>query len=522
MRKTHGKVIMRMLAVLLCCVFFLCSCSLLDAFTVDSSTSGSASLSGSVAQSGSGADSEEYNIFGDDGTTLYRPETEPQALSVCMVNVETGITVYEKDADMQLPAASLVKMMTCILIMEQVEKFGWDLDTTIVDSTGKSWVYDALYGQNASNADIRLGEALPLRELLYAMLLPSANEAALLTADFACTGYMQNFLYMMNTRAETLGCTNTHFVDVNGLSPDSVTTARDMTLIVKAFFENPVLAEIAATTSFEIPAHEKHYSPYYVHTTNRLLVGTSPYAKLLGSAAGALLGGKTGSLGDWQNFASMATKNGETYACVVMQSPNTADTVAPTIEGETPAPARPALVESAMLYDWAFTNLGVRSVLDVTEAVTEMRVRYSSDTNIVRLLPLDDIKAVLPREADTKAISRIYDMPEQIDAPVQKGSVIGSVQLMLGGATIGSVQLVAAEDVQRNPTLFMMNEVGNFFSGTYFRVLVVLVISAAVLYGFGIFLVANSRARKRKSAAVSGGAKPPQKTETQPQNRRRM
>ena len=175
------------------------------------------------------------------GTGLYMPDDfDIAAAAVYLVNEETGTVLYAKNENEPLVMASLVKMMTCILTVENVADI--DAETVTAD---KSWIFDELYGKNASTADIRPGETLTVRELLYAMLLPSANEAALLAADYVSGGYMKNFLYMMNTRAQALGCTNTVFVDANGLSEGNLTTAKDMYLIARAFMSYPVLVEIA-------------------------------------------------------------------------------------------------------------------------------------------------------------------------------------------------------------------------------------------------------------------------------------
>ena len=104
------------------------------------------------------------------------------AKAYIVVSLDTGETVFEKDADRQYTPASLTKLMTAYVVMKNVE----DLDGTMV--TAPASVYDELYGTNSSTADIRKGETLSVRQLLYALLLPSANEAANILADYVGNG----------------------------------------------------------------------------------------------------------------------------------------------------------------------------------------------------------------------------------------------------------------------------------------------------------------------------------------------
>lgn len=445
----------------------------------------------SLAQSGPEAELPAAPEESLRGSGLYMPDGfEVQAAAAYLVNEETGTVLYAKNENQPLVMASLVKMMTCILLVENAP----DLDTTTI-TANKSWIYDELYGKNASTADIRLGETLTARELLYAMLLPSANEAALLAADYVSGGYMKNFLYMMNTRAQSLGCTNTVFVDANGLSEGNLTTAKDMYLITKAFMSYPVLVEIAGVPTYEMAAHEKHSGPYFIQTTNKLIAPNSAYAEMMKATTSLVKAGKTGSLGVWQNFASMAQRPGETYYCVVLNTPNEADVLGASLDIPQ---QRPALYETALLYNWAFSQFSIRGVMDITQPITEVRVKYSTEADVVRLLPSRDLMTVLKNDTDESVILKTFDVPEAVDAPVKKGDVIGKVTLYLGGQVIGDADLIAADNVQRNNTLYSIRKVQEFFGSTFFRVL--LVVLVVLVAGYGLLVaMAHKNKRKRKN-----------------------
>ena len=143
-----------------------------------------------------------------------------------VVNLDTNIVVYDKNSEVPLSAASLTKMMTTLLLLESYQD---QLDS--ISLTAPSYIYDLIWEQstNASTADIRRGETQSLRNLLYAMLLPSGNEAAYIVADYMGGGSIDNFVAMMNDEAAAIGCTGTTFVDPCGLNPNNITTARDAT-----------------------------------------------------------------------------------------------------------------------------------------------------------------------------------------------------------------------------------------------------------------------------------------------------
>lgn len=142
------------------------------------------------------------------GAVGFTPPFEIAAPAAYVVNTDTNIIVYEKNSEEPLQAASLTKVMTVILMLEE---YGDNLDgvSATVSDVAENYVY--IHG--GSHADIRRGESRTLREMLYAMLLPSANEAALAVAELMGGGSWSNFVAMMNARAKDIGCTATTFTD---------------------------------------------------------------------------------------------------------------------------------------------------------------------------------------------------------------------------------------------------------------------------------------------------------------------
>lgn len=391
------------------------------------------------------------------------PEFEVGAEGVYLVNTDTNLVVYEKNSETSMQAASLTKLMTMVLLLKSYQD---QLDTITVTAPG--YIYDILYNYNASTADIWRGETHTLRTLLYAMALPSGNEAAYIVADYMGGGSVENFVAMMNAEAAAIGCTGTTFTDPCGLESTNVTTARDIYLILRAAIQYDAFVQAAAATSYTMPASIKHESDYLIQTTNRMLVSGGYYRAYT-------QGGKTGTLqSGWQNFAGWHTQDGETYISAVLHSPDAMDT-----EGN-----RPALVETAGLVDWAFSAFAVSSALDTTQPISELPIAYSTQTDTIMLYPADDMQTLLPREGGAALTEQTFDLPERLTAPIQQGDVVGTVTLSIQGEKIGTVDLIAGSTIERNQVLYTMARVVEFFSSTYFKVVVILAMVAIAIYAF--------------------------------------
>ena len=417
-----------------------------------------------------------------------------QGEAAYIVNLDTNLIIYEKNPREPLSAASLTKLMTVVLMLDF---YGDELDT--MTGTMTLPIQDYLWGKNASHADILRGEVHTFRSLLYAIMLPSGNEAAMMAAAAMAGGSQSNFVYMMNARAKELGCTDTVFYDACGLDPRNVTTAQDMYLILRYLLKYDVFREVCSTPRFDMPvpgnpAADRHNAPYTIETSV-LLIDERRGAEFYREYA---QGGKTGSLDDWQNFAGWHTQDGETYISVVLHSPKSCDAIGTkyTVEGGRDK-RRPALYETDMLMDWVYDSFAIMPALDMDEPLNEIPVRYSSQTDTLMLYPASDMKTILPRGTDGSVTQKIFHLPESVAAPIKQGDVVGTVDLVLSGEVIGTVELLAGKDVDRNPVLFVIEKISEFFSGLYFRVVLILTVIAAAVY-LTLFLMHNYKNRGRK------------------------
>lgn len=408
----------------------------------------------------------ESSTLADNAPSLTAP-------AAYVVNLDTNIVVYEKNSETPLSAASLTKLMTTLLLLENYQD---QLDS--ISLTAPSYVYDLIWEQstNASSADIRRGETQSLRNLLYAMLLPSGNEAAYIVADYMGGGSIDNFVAMMNDEAKAVGCTGTTFVDPCGLNPNNITTARDAYLILRALTAYDVFSTVVGTPSYDMGTNDRYTTPgtYIIQTTDKLITNSSyhrDYTK----------GGKTGSLGEWQNFAGWHSQDGESYISILLNVPYDAD----------PEGMRPALVETATIMDWVFDTYTIAPALDTTQPITEVRVAYSTQADTVMLYPADNMMTLLPREGGAALAEQVFNVPDQLPAPIKQGDIVGTVTLTIEGETIGTADLIAGSDVSRNQLLYTISRVSLFFSSTYFKVVVILtmlVIGAYLIFTVGRIL----------------------------------
>ncbi len=406
-------------------------------------------------------------------------EMEITAQAAYIINLDTGLTVFEQNADEARSVASLTKMMTALLLLERVP----DLTGTHINAERSLYV-PPITNSNASTADIWPGETHTALDMLYAMMLPSGNEAAEAVGYHIGGGNLNNFYALMNARAASLGCTNTHFTSTNGLleqEDGNYSSAHDMALIAKACWEHEIFRTVVGERSHQMPAAESHKEPYTIQSTNRML---NPSATVYRSYIKGIKTGSTVAAG--RCFASAAVNDrGEAYIGVVLGTPY-----------DVPANEYAySFYDTAKLYDWLFANYSVRPSIDTASPVTEVRVNYSADSDTLMLYPASDLRTVLPN-GDESMLTKNFNVPETVDAPIVMGDKIGTVTLSLGDDTVGTVDLIAGRDVARSELLYLLSRIDAFFHSTYFRV--VCVVTVLYVAAYAAITAAAHRRRKRR------------------------
>lgn len=232
------------------------------------------------------------------------PETNCE--TVVLMEAETGAVLYDKGMnDLRYPA-SITKLMTLLLA---VENSALDDPVTFSENSVKNI-------SEGTNIGMMAGETVTMKDCLHAITIASANEVANQVAE-TVGGTEERFVEMMNQRAKEIGCQNTNFVNASGMPDDNhYSTAYDFALIMREGIKNPTFCEILSVVSYEIPATNLS-GPRYMHTHLPLIAIESP-----GYYEGCI-GGKTGLTVAAQNtLVAAAQKNGITYIVTAMRSPS--------------------------------------------------------------------------------------------------------------------------------------------------------------------------------------------------------
>lgn len=431
----------------------LCAAALLSPFTLPA---------GAVEEDGK-------NSADTAGPILTDPNID--ATAALLINPDTGMVLYEKNADEKRYPASTTKIMTALLVLENA-----NLDDTVtaeaVDFKNVTW--------DASNADIKEGETVSVKDLLYALMLPSANEAANMLARHV-GGSLEDFVDMMNARAAELGCEGTHFMNANGLhNPEHYTTARDLMRITQAVMQDETFTNIVDTVQYRMAATNMHPEERIILTTNQLILSSfQPWAYAY------CKGIKTGRTSEAGNcFVSCAIKGKAKLYSVVLGCKEPDDgTVAKSF------------TETSRLFEWGFDSFVSSTLAKKGDSIAEIGIRLSTDTDKLVLTARRDLVASIPNGLKLEQMEKTATVPESVDAPVKAGDVLGSQTYSYDGVEYGTVELVALNDVEQSKVLYYADKLENFFKTPIFKIILVVMVIFIVLYI--LFNMAFGRGRRR-------------------------
>lgn len=416
------------------------------------------------------------------GAASYSPSFEVGAESVYLYSLDSDRMIYEKNADKRMQPAELAQIMTVILTLEQVP----DPDSAMV--TMKGYIQDEMYRQNIALGGIRLagllkGETLSVRKLLYAVMLPSANEASAMLADYVGDGSIPYFVEMMNQKAAEIGAVNTHFTNPHGL-PDagSYTTAYDMYLIVRYAMELDGFADLLEPQSYDGGPTNLHDSLVW-SASNKLVRTQSPYYN-----SGAF-GVKSGyHAAEGACIAAAAKKDGYTYLLIVFGAKGL-DGTGQDLGSDA------AFAQANSLLRWAFDTFRVKTLVEKGKSFGEVPLKLAWGKDFVRLMGAEGFTALIPEEIEASSITYDLVLPSYIKAPVERGQQIGEVRLLLAGEVIGRVGLVSAETVEVSRLLLLGDTLLGMTRTFWFKFIVVFLTVLAVLYV--VLMVARNRDRRR-------------------------
>ncbi|HHW01976.1 MAG TPA: D-alanyl-D-alanine carboxypeptidase [Thermoanaerobacterales bacterium] len=349
-----------------------------------------------------------FEIIASASTVLPANSGSPPSITgetAVLIDAKTGKILYDKNAHIRMEPASTTKIMTAILALEK----GKLMDVVV---TGKEPPL-----ADGTRIYLEEGEKLTLEQMLYALLLNSANDAAVAIAEHI-GGDVTSFVKMMNEKAREIGAKDTTFVNPNGLPAEGhLTTAYDLALMTRyALLNFPEFRKIVSTKTFNIPWQGKEW--------DRKLINLN---KLLWNYDGAdgVKTGYTSSAG--QTIVASATKNGWQLIAVVLKSKG-----------------KDVWTDAESLLDYGFNNFQPETVIEKGSVVASEKVKYGDS---VELETLTGFYTVIPRKTNPLTTKTVVN--PNIIAPVKKGETLGELEILENGQKIGSVPLVAREDVPR-------------------------------------------------------------------------
>lgn len=404
------------------------------------------------------------------------------AKAAIVYELNSGTMLYAWNPDAKIYPTSMVKMMTTLVALEN----GNPDDVVTVTRSVLNQVPIGILG-----ADLKVGEEITLRDLLYSNMVASATDSAVVLADYV-GGNVNAFLQMMNDKAAELGCEGTHYGNVHGLHDEQTyTTARDIARITAAALENETFREMFCAAEYTMAATNKHEQRTIITTNHMMNVRNSKYYDK------RVTGGKTGATDQGGRCLTLtAEKDGMEILCIVMGAK-------PTVAENGSLDAHGSFEESKILLDYAFQNFEFRQVFFDGQSLAQYPVANGASHVVSQATT--SISTVLPIELDESQLKWAYQLKDTtIQAPVKKGQILGTVQVWYGTKCLAQTDMVAMNGVELYQAPIVPEKPNMIESGSWLMLLLVLigVIVFAFLAVMGIrtyHIMKHQRRQRRRS-----------------------
>lgn len=374
--------------------------------------------------------------------------------SALLVEESTGKILYEKNAYEKMYPASTTKIMTAILVLE---------NCNLNDMATVS--HNAVYSLPPAYVTAHLveDEQISIDDLMYALMLPSANDAAIVLAEHV-GGSVEGFADMMNQKALEIGCQNTHFVNPNGMHNENhYTTAYDLYLIANYAMKNETFRKYAMTTTHTLPTTNKYKNTdRSCLTTNEFLKTNSKYYNK------NVIGIKTGTTTEAKNcLVSAIEEYGTTLISVTLHSDTNNE----------------RYTETKALFDYGFNDFDFLNIVEEKNVIQNIEVENGNkDTKNLDLLAKETLTGYIKKETNLSEIEPKIELNESIQAPIQTGDVLGKVTYNVENIEY-TTDLIASHDVIKKIDI----------------VTIALLVGGALIFLFGLILFIKSfKMKKRK------------------------
>ncbi|MCL1820705.1 MAG: D-alanyl-D-alanine carboxypeptidase [Oscillospiraceae bacterium] len=400
------------------------------------------------------------------------PELAETARNAVVYETLSGQILFEKNIHERVPVASLTKIMTALLVIEHggFDELVTAKETAFFDITS-----------DGSTQNIVTGETMSVEDLLYCLMISSANESSNILAEYV-SGSVEVFLEEMNARARALGCTDTNFANTHGLPDDNhYSSAYDMMLITQEAMKHPLFAEIANTTAKTIPPTNKTDRTRDLFTTNHL-ISTRIQPGYIYHLAMGVKTGYTSKAG--YCLSSSAVNDGMSLITIVLGCPRIDDVTM-------------SFIETKKLMEWAFDSFSYRQILNRVSIIDSVKVELGKDHSEVNVVPQRSMTALIPKDLDPEDIERRITLPDSVTAPVGKEQILGQMVLSHNGTVYGTVPLVASFEVELSAEENFMENVREAVNQEWIRYAVAAIIGIILLYAAVVIIYNYARRTQR-------------------------
>lgn len=336
----------------------------------------------------------------------------PNAKSAIMIEASTGEILFQKNAYEKLPPASMTKMMSILLILEEIEKGNLKWDDEIVAS-------ETAASMGGSQIFLEAGEKMTVTELLKGISIASGNDATVAMAE-KIAGTEEAFVKRMNERAKGLGLKNTHFVNSTGLDIDNhYSSAYDMSLIAKELVKHEKILEFTGT--YEEYLRKDSDNPFWLVNTNRLV--------RFYKGVDGLKTGYTSSAG--YCLTATAKREDMRLITVVMNEPDTSKRSSDTTK----------------MLDYGYNVYTVENIIDNSTTIDKKKVELGKKEE-VDIISKETI-TILSKKSD-KDRNIVYKANiDKIVAPVKKGDKVGTIDILEDNKVISTIEATVKEDINK-------------------------------------------------------------------------
>ncbi|MCI8575876.1 MAG: D-alanyl-D-alanine carboxypeptidase [Bacilli bacterium] len=350
------------------------------------------------------------------GATVYAESFELKSAHALLINLDEQKILYEKDADTKTSIASLTKIMTAIVTLENISSLD---DSVILNEKD----FRGLAEANAAVAGFQIGEKVTYRDLLYGLMLPSGAEAAQALTRVVANN-RETFVAKMNEKAKELGLTNTNFINETGLDVENhYSSLKDVAKMFQYALQNEEFKKIIQSSSYQVSNGSKT-----LHST------VSRNMKKNNITMDYLIGGKTGTT---ENaglcLASIASANGSNYMLITTGAPQ---------ENNNPY----NFLDTKTIYDYYIEHFEIQTLVEEGEEILTLNTRYAKEEQLSFQSP-ESISKYLLKDYPKNEVKMEYLGVQEINYDTPQNTKLGTLKIIVEGETLKTLDIILTEQL---------------------------------------------------------------------------